>query len=498
MRNKLHRYILGMVCLIEAGLMLAPLAVALLYKEPHMAFAFAGTITVMLCVAFIFSRKKPPFSSLSVEDGYIIAAKSWLLMSFMGCLPLYFSGCIPNIIDAWFELVSGFTTTGASILTNVEIMPMSALFWRAFSHWVGGMGVLVFIMAIVSLSGGHSLYLLRAETTGPQIDKLMPQMRLTAKALYQLYIALTGALILLLIVGGMPVFDSLCTAFSVAGTGGFGIKNNSIAFYQSPYLQWVITIGMLVFGINFNVYFLLAKGKIKAALKNEELWVYLGLVALAVAAIAVNIKGFYAPGEETLRAAAFQVSSIISTTGYATQDFNLWPELSKFILVFIMFIGSCAGSTAGGIKVIRYIILAKASMRDLRTITHPRSVHLVRINGRPIEDRVVNTTATFFFMYMMIFFISVLLLSSGPYTFTESFTAVAACINNIGPGLGIVGPSGSYASLLPWHKLVLIIDMLAGRLEVLPMLMLFAPLARHKSTRARTQVGFGYSKISHY
>ncbi|MDL2215869.1 TrkH family potassium uptake protein [Ruminococcaceae bacterium OttesenSCG-928-N02] len=497
MRERIHRYILGWVCLIEALFLLAPAAVALIYGEGIPFWAFAGTIAILGAIGALFCRKKPSFDALAVSDGYIIAAQAWVIMSFFGALPFYFSGAIPSFIDCLFESVSGFTTTGASILTAVETTPMSMLFWRALSHWVGGMGVLVFLMAVVSMAGGRSVYLLRAETTGPKIDKLVPQMRLTAKALYKLYIVLTVVLLALLLAGGMPVFDSFCTAFSVAGTGGFGIKDSSIGFYQSPYLQWVITIFMLVFGVNFNVYFLLAKKKIKEALKNEELFVFLAVCALAIFIIAGNIAGMYTSGEETVRTAAFQVASIVSTTGYSTVDFNLWPELSKCILVLLMFMGSCAGSTAGGIKVIRFVILIKASARNLRTLANPHSVHVVRLNGRTLEEDVVNSTATYFFMCIMIFAISVLLLCTGGYGLTSSFTAVAACLNNIGPGLDMFGPASNFSAALPWHKLVLIVNMLIGRLEILPMLMLFsAPFRRGRSTRLRQEKGFAYGKLS--
>lgn len=497
MQNKVHRYILGWVCLIEAVFMAAPAAVALIYKENTSFYAFLGTAAMLVAIGALCCFKKPSLDSMSVADGYVVAAKAWVLMSFFGAFPFYFSGTCAKFIDCLFESVSGFTTTGASILTAVESAPMSILFWRALSHWVGGMGVLVFLMAIVSLSGGRSVHLLRAETTGPKIDKLVPQMRMTAKSLYKVYIVLSVVLLALLLAGGMPVFDSFCTAMSVAGTGGFGIKAASIGAYDSAYLQWVITVFMLVFGINFNVYFLLAVGKIKDALRNEELWVFLAVCLVCIGVITYNIWGMHGGAEQTLRTAAFQVASIVSTTGYTTVDFNLWPELSKYILIGLMFMGSCAGSTAGGIKVIRFIILAKASVRSLQSLANPRSVHIVRINGRTLEEEVVQTTAIYFFIAIMIFGFSVLLLASGGYGMTASFTAVAACINNVGPGLEMFGPASSFAAALPWHKLVLIVNMLLGRLEFLPMLMLFtAPLRRGRSTRLRQEKGFGFGKLT--
>ncbi len=393
----------------------------------------------------------------------------------MGALPFVFAGAIPSYIDAVFETVSGFTTTGASILTDVEGMSRGLLFWRSFTHWVGGMGVLVFLLAIVPLAGGRSVHIMRAESPGPVVGKLVPKVRDTAMILYGIYITMTVVLIALLLLGGMPLYDSAVHAFGTAGTGGFGIWGDSIAHYDSAYIDVVLSIGMVLFGVNFNIYYLLLMGKVKSILRSEELRWYLGIIAGATLLIAWNTLSRWGGILQSLRYAFFQVASVITTTGFATADFNLWPELSRMLLLVLMLVGACAGSTGGGMKVSRLIIMLKSAKREISRMLHPRSVYTLQFEGKPLEDQTIHNVFTYFFILVFLVIASVLLVSLDNMDFDSTFSAVLACINNIGPGLGIVGPMGSYAALSPLSKLVLILDMLLGRLEIFPMLMLFAP-----------------------
>ena len=404
-----------------------------------------------------------------------ISALSWVVMSLVGALPFVFAGAIPSYIDAVFETVSGFTTTGASILTDVEGMSRGLLFWRSFTHWVGGMGVLVFLLAIVPLAGGRSVHIMRAESPGPVVGKLVPKVRDTAMILYGIYITMTVVLIALLLLGGMPLYDSAVHAFGTAGTGGFGIWGDSIAHYDSAYIDVVLSIGMVLFGVNFNIYYLLLMGKVKSILRSEELRWYLGIIAGATLLIAWNTLSRWGGILQSLRYAFFQVASVITTTGFATADFNLWPELSRMLLLVLMLVGACAGSTGGGMKVSRLIIMLKSAKREISRMLHPRSVYTLQFEGKPLEDQTIHNVFTYFFILVFLVIASVLLVSLDNMDFDSTFSAVLACINNIGPGLGIVGPMGSYAALSPLSKLVLILDMLLGRLEIFPMLMLFAP-----------------------
>ena len=390
----------------------------------------------------------------------------------MGALPFIFSGSIPNPVDAIFETASGFTTTGASILADVEILPHCVLIWRSFTHWIGGMGVLVFILSLLPLTGGYHMNLMKAESPGPSVSKLVPKVQSTAKILYGIYFVMTVIQIILLLLGGMPLFDSLCAAFGTAGTGGLGIKSDSMAGY-STYLQVVITIFMILFGINFNAYFLLITRKFAQAFKMEEVRYYLGIIAIAVLIITCNIYHMYGSVSESLQQAAFQVGSIITTTGYATTDFNLWPEISRTILVMLMFIGACAGSTGGGIKVFRILILCKTIRKELHIFLHPNAVKKIKMDGKVIPHEVLRSTNIFIIVYILIIAGSIFLIAFDDFDLITNFTAVTATFNNIGPGLELVGPIGNFGMFSWFSKIVLTFDMLAGRLEIFPLLLLF-------------------------
>ena len=390
----------------------------------------------------------------------------------MGALPFIFSGSIPNPVDAIFETVSDFTTTGASILADVEILPHCVLIWRSFTHWIGGMGVLVFILSLLPLTGGYHMNLMKAESPGPSVSKLVPKVQSTAKILYGIYFVMTVIQIILLLLGGMPLFDSLCAAFGTAGTGGLGIKSDSMAGY-STYLQVVITIFMILFGINFNAYFLLITRKFAQAFKMEEVRYYLGIIAIAVLIITCNIYHMYGSVSESLQQAAFQVGSIITTTGYATTDFNLWPEISRTILVMLMFIGACAGSTGGGIKVFRILILCKTIRKELHIFLHPNAVKKIKMDGKVIPHEVLRSTNIFIIVYILIIAGSIFLIAFDDFDLITNFTAVTATFNNIGPGLELVGPIGNFGMFSWFSKIVLTFDMLAGRLEIFPLLLLF-------------------------
>ena len=467
-------YILGTILKAEAILMSLPALVAFLCGEGDLMPLLAA-ILIASGVGLLFTFKKPKNTVIYAKEGFVVTALSWVVMSLVGALPFVFAGAIPSYIDAVFETVSGFTTTGASILTDVEGMSRGLLFWRSFTHWVGGMGVLVFLLAIVPLAGGRSFNIMRAEIHGPVVGKLVPKVRDTAMILYGIYITMTVVLIALLLLGGMPLYDSAVHAFGTAGTGGFGIWGDSIAHYDSAYIDVVLSIGMVLFGVNFNIYYLLLMGKVKSILRSEELRWYLGIIAGATLLIAWNTLSRWGGILQSLRYAFFQVASVITTTGFATADFNLWPELSRMLLLVLMLVGACAGSTGGGMKVSRLIIMLKSAKREISRMLHPRSVYTLQFEGKPLEDQTIHNVFTYFFILVFLVIASVLLVSLDNMDFDSTFSAVLACINNIGPGLGIVGPMGSYAALSPLSKLVLILDMLLGRLEIFPMLMLFAP-----------------------
>ena len=463
---------LGGVLKIEAGCMILPLICSLIYNDGQ-ALVFLSCILLCLLSGICLNLFRPKNKNLYAKEGFIIVALSWILISIYGALPFIFSGYIKSFPDALFETVSGFTTTGASILADVEALPKSLLFWRSFTHWIGGMGVLVFLVALFPASGGSNLHIIKAESPGPQVSKIVPKIRQMAKILYGLYILFTVMEIVFLLAGGMSVFDALTTAFGTAGTGGFGIKNSSIAEY-SPYIQIVVTIFMILFGVDFSVYYLFATRKFKSAVRSEEVRIYFGIILLSIIIIAFNTRGLFSTVSETIRHSAFQVGSIITTTGFATTDFDKWPELSKFILVTLMFIGACAGSTGGGIKVSRILILFKSLLKEIKIAPHPRVTHKLSMNDRPIAHETIRAVNTFLVAYIFIYFASVMLISIDNFDFTTNFTAVAATLNNIGPGLSGVGPTQNFSAYSDFSKFVFIFDMLVVRLEIFPVLVLFS------------------------
>lgn len=473
MNTSIIRYILGQVLKIEGLFMLLPCIVAIIYKE-LCGLHFLSTALVAIVIGLVMTYRKPSSHVFYLKEGCVTTALSWILLSVFGALPFWLSGEIPSYTDALFETISGFTTTGASILSNVEALSYCMLFWRSFTHWIGGMGVLVFLLAIVPLSGGSNINLMRAESPGPSVGKLVPKMRLTARILYSLYLFLTVLQFILLILGKMPVFEAICTSFGTAGTGGFGTLNSSIASY-SPYIQWVTTIFMILFGVNFNAYYFILFRQFGKAFKMEEVRYYFLIILAAIAIIFVNIIDMFDTAFEALTHAAFQVGSIITTTGFATTDFNLWPEASKGILLLLMFIGACAGSTGGGIKVSRCVILAKTIRKEFHSYLHPRSVKKIQMDEKPIDHDVIRSINVYCITFVILFCLSVWLISLEGYDFLTNFSAVAATINNIGPGLNLVGPTANFGFFSGFSKYVLMFDMLAGRLELFPLLLLFHP-----------------------
>ncbi|MBR6376993.1 MAG: TrkH family potassium uptake protein [Oscillospiraceae bacterium] len=475
MNRKMVFFLIGRILLLEGGLLLLPLFVSVYYWDGGQ-IPFLLTIALCLGLGLLLCRLcRTDNQVIYAKEGFLITALAWLCVSAVGALPFLISGEIPNFVDAFFETVSGFTTTGASILTDVEAMSRSMLFWRSFTHWIGGMGVLVLMVAIMPNLSGRTIHVLRAEMPGPTMGKLSPKLRDTAKTLYLLYIVMTALELVLLVAGGMPLFDSAIHTFGTAGTGGFGMKAASIANY-TPYQQWVIAVFMMLFGVNFNLYFLLALGRFRSALRSEELWTYLVIIFLATALISVNVTPQIGSTSEGIRAAYFQVTSISSTTGFSTVDFDQWPTVSRMILVVLMFIGACAGSTAGGLKVSRLVLLYKTIRREIRHLLHPRSVTSVRFEGKPVDSPTLISIGTYFALYIALFAMFWFIVSFQPgFDGVSNFTAVAACYNNIGPGLNLVGPAASYAAYGPFFKLVLSVAMLFGRLEIYPMLISLSP-----------------------
>lgn len=477
MNYKMMGRFTAQMLLIEGIFLIPALLISLFLGESAAAYGFAVTLGLIALVGgpmYFFCRDAK--SAFYATDGMVCVAVSWLVLSLVGAIPFYVSEAIPSYIDALFETVSGFTTTGASILPEVEHMAKGLMYWRSFTHWVGGMGVLVFLLAIAPSKGneqGFTMHLLRAESPGPSVGKLVPKMRKTAAILYFLYIILTVLDFLFLIVGGMPVFDAICTSFGTAGTGGFGIKNDSIASY-SPYLQNVTTVFMLLFGVNFSCYYLLTQRQIKNVLKDEELRLYVLVVLGSIGLIVWNLGDFYPTLKETVRHAAFQVSSIITTTGFATTDFDLWPSFSKTILLCLMVIGACAGSTGGGLKVARVLLLFKSLKRNIAQMLHPRKVQVIRNNGSVVSERIVANTNAYLCAYVVLMFGSFVLISLDGYSVGTNFSAVLSCLNNIGPGMELVGPTCNFSIFSAFSKLVLILDMLLGRLEIFPILVLFS------------------------
>ncbi|HHU05933.1 MAG TPA: TrkH family potassium uptake protein [Clostridiales bacterium] len=476
MNYKMVGQIIAPIMAVEAVFMLPPFVISLFDRDSRTAVAFLLTIAIIMAVAavlWLWCRKAQKL--FQAREGLVCVALGWIVVSLFGCLPFIFSGQIPNFIDALFEIVSGFSTTGASILQDVESLSRGILYWRSFSHWLGGMGILVFVLAVLPATGrgGYGMHLLRAESPGPEVGKLVPRMKQTAMILYLLYILFTLLNFLFLLFGRMPWFESICTAFGTAGTGGFSIKNNGMAGY-SPYLQNVTTIFMILFGVNFNIYYMLMLRHFRSVLKNEELRLYIIVIVCSILFITLNIRGYYASLAETVRHAAFQVSSVITTTGFATTNFDQWPSFSKTVMLFLMFIGACAGSTGGGFKCGRLLLLLKTLRRNIRKVLHPQMVQVVRANGQVIDEKILDGTSSYLAAYVIIFIFSFILVSLDGFSITSNFSAVLACLNNIGPGLEAVGPTQNYASFGVISKLVLIANMLIGRLEIFPILALFS------------------------
>lgn len=465
--------IIGWVIKVEAAFMLLPGVVSIIYGEKTGGVFFCCAV-LFFCIGNLITLKKPKNNQFYAREGFVAVALSWIVLSIIGAIPFVASGEIPNAIDALFEIVSGFTTTGASILTDVEALSKSMLFWRSFSHWIGGMGVLVFILAILPMAGGQNIYLIKAESTGPEVGKFVPKLQKTAGYLYIIYIALSVIQLVLLLIGKMPLFDALCDVFGTAGTGGFGIKADSMAGY-STYIQMVTALFMLLFGVNFNFYFLIMAKRMRTALGIEEVKWYIIIYILAVVGITVNLWHTTGVLGINIKEAIFQVSSIMTSTGYATTDFDMWPQFSRFIICAVMFTGACTGSTGGGMKVARFIIYFKQIGKQLEFLIHPRSVKILRMNGKKIEHNTIRVVDTYLIVYMVIFAFSMLLLTIDDFDLTTTFTAVSATFNNIGPGLGMVGPTGNFSQFSALSKIVMIFDMLAGRLEIFPLLVLLTP-----------------------
>lgn len=481
MNYRVMAYILGSIMQTEGVLMGLSALVAVYFKEKHEFFSFLATIVILLVLGTVMKMKAPGNKRIYGREGFVIVALSWIVMSVFGALPFYFSGSIHGIVNCLFETVSGFTTTGATILSEVESLPRSILFWRSFTHWIGGMGILVFVLAIIPLADERSMHLMKAESPGPMVSKLVPKIKSTAKILYSIYIGLTIMEFLLLKIGGMPWFDSFTHAVSTAGTGGFSIKNSSIAAYDNAYFEYVITIFMLLFGVNFNMFYLLLIKDFKAVFKNEELRYYLGIVAASILIITINIAHLYPTLEGAFRHAAFQVATISSTTGFITANYELWPELSKTILIVLTILGGCGGSTSGGIKISRFIILMKLSVREIKHIIHPRSVNIIRLEGHKISSETLQGTTGYFITYILLLFGSFILVSLDNRDFVTSLTAVLTSLGNVGPGLSMVGPVENFGFFSTFPKIILSLDMLFGRLEIFPMIMLFSPVIWRKS-----------------
>ena len=473
MNIKMIVYLLGRMLGVELVVLLIPAAVAGIYGED--VWPFLITSIILMVLALLLGRKKPENTTIYGKEGFVIIACAWLLWSIFGAIPFCISGEIPFYLDALFETISGFTTTGSTILTDIAAMSKGMNFWRCLTHWIGGMGVLVFVMVIVSLEEKNSMHLMRAEVPGPETDKLVPRARESAKILYSMYLFLTVIEVVLLRVGGMSWYDSIVHSFSTAGTGGFSNRNNSIAYYDSAYIDGVITTFMILFGINFNMYYFLLLRRVKIVFKNEEVRAYLGVIVAATAAITINILHIYETPLKAFRYAAFQVSAIITTTGFATADFNLWPEFSKCILLMLMVIGACAGSTGGGMKVSRILILLKSVKQELKKILHPKSVSIVKVNGKKVGNSTVHNVYIYFIAYVAIFILSVLIVSIDNFDFGTTFSGVLTTINNVGPGIAGVGPVENFSAFSPLSKIVFCLDMLIGRLEIFPFLVLFSP-----------------------
>lgn len=475
MNYRMVVFVLGRIFLVEAAMMLLPMVCSAIYGEWYMLPAFLLPAVILLLLGLAASLRTPKNTTIYARDGLAIVALVWVLMSAFGALPFVISGEIPAFADAFFEMVSGFTTTGSTILNDVEALSHGALFWRSFSHWVGGMGVLVFAMAVLPMTDGRAMHLMRAEVPGPTCGKLSSKLSDSAKILYGIYFAMTALEVVLLCAGGMSLYESLIHAFGTAGTGGFSNRGLSIGVYQNPYYEWVIGIFMLLFGINFNLYYFILMRHFREAFGSEELRAYLGIVLFSTVTIAANILSTVGSVGEAVRTAFFQVSSIITTTGYATTDFNLWPTYSRILLLLLMFVGGCAGSTAGGLKMSRIIIFFKAARQDLNKMLHTHAVTTIRFEGKPLDEKTLQGVHNYFNIYMLLIMLSTVLVSLDGFDLTTTFTAVITCMNNVGPGMEMVGPMANFSQFSDPVKYLLSFDMLAGRLELYPMLALFAP-----------------------
>ena len=474
MNYAMIRYLIGWMLGVESVFLLLPTLTAVIYQE-NVVTAYLGAAAICLAFAALFCHKRPANPRFYAREGFVTVALCWIVLAVTGALPFLFSGEIPSVVDALFETISGFTTTGSTIVTDVESLSHAALLWRSLTHWVGGMGVLVFMLIILPLAGGHTIYLMRAESPGPSVSKMSPHIRDTAFILYAIYFGMTVLQIILLVLGGMAFFDAACTAMATAGTGGFGIWNDSMAYYQSYYLQGVTSVFMILFGINFSAYYLVLSRKFREAIRIEEVRLYLGVILAFTLLIAFNVRDMFGSFFESFHHALFQVASIITTTGFATVDFNLWPAFSKSLLVLLMFIGACAGSTGGGIKCSRIVLMLKSVKKEMQYLIHPRAVRVNKMDGRRVQHEVMRSVNVFLIAYLLIFAGSVLLVSLNCEDMVTNFTAVATALNNVGPGLELVGPVENFGFLHPLSKIVLMFDMLAGRLELFPMLLLFTP-----------------------
>ena len=474
MNFSMVKYTIGRLLQVEAILLVAPLVVSLIYREEwKYPFSFLSISLLLLTIGYLLSSKKPIKKNMFAKEGFIIVSLSWILLSFFGSLPFVINGDIPRLIDAFFETSSGFTTTGSSILTDVEALAQSSLFWRSFTHLIGGMGILVFALAILPQIESESVHIMKAEVPGPVFGKLVSKLSSSARILYKIYLILTAVVVILLLFGGMNFFDALLHAFGAAGTGGFGIKNGSIASYDSAYIDYVLSFSMLIFGVNFNLFYLVLIGQIKEVLKSEELRWYIGIVLTAVTLICLNLFSHYDSFWRMFRDAFFSVSSIITTTGFSTADFGSWPVFSQTVLIILMFFGASAGSTAGGLKISRVAILWKTAVSEFKRNANPNRIVTIKYEGKPLDKEVKHSVTNYFVIYMIIFFALLLLISIDAPDFTSAFSAITATFNNIGPGLGVVGPLASFADASDFSKLVLSFAMIAGRLEIFPILILF-------------------------
>lgn len=473
MNIKMLIYILGKVLLIEGVLMLLPIGCGWIYGESETVYYLACALAYVT-LGYLISFKKPKNMTIFIKDGCVATALSWVVLSIGGCIPFILTGEIPSFTDAMFETASGFSTTGASILTNVEAMSHVSLLWRSLTHWIGGMGVLVFLLAVVPMTGGSNMNLMRAESPGPTVGKIVPKVRSTAKMLYLIYLAMTVTEIIILTVCGMPFFDSVCSSFGTAGTGGFGVRNDSFASY-APHLQVIVAVFMIMFGMNFNFYYYFTTKQINKAFKMSEIKVYLAVIAIVTAIICFSVRELYGSFGEALRHSFFQVATIITTTGFATTDFDLWPSVAKFLLLGLMILGACASSTGGGIKVARFQIMFKSVKREIQSYIHPKTVKKIHVDGKTVDSEVIHSVALYFFIYLIIFATSMFIVSFEGHDLVTIFSSVAATFNNIGPGLSLVGPTQNYSFFSGLSKWVFIFDMLAGRLELMPLIVFLAP-----------------------